>query len=722
MQVVISMGTSGRRGEISIDLQSPHGYMSHLLPRRGRDFHTEGFDNWPFMSVHHWGENPIGTWTLTHSSGHVNSATLVLHGTSQKPAAISRIPRSCDPNCVGRCSAEGSEYCDQCASLQMKTSLACVDKCPEGTRQNLHMCLDCPANCANCSDDDTCLECRRGYIASSEGTCIQSCPPQTFHSNITGSCELCNSTCEECSGPSDSDCTSCSSIHYSLQNGMCILNTTCPRGYYFDKLDMSCEMCDVSCAECNGKGAGDCTACFPKHILNHTICVPERSCPPGQYVDDDSCSPCIEHCQQCNNPLTCQQCNDKFFLMTEKLRGGETSRCLQTCPDKWFASISDKLCVECHETCLTCNGSGSQHCLTCYSNDSHPNDNNECEIPCDAGLYYNPNSASCELCTEKCASCLSEVDCVLCKPGFFLLPNTAVCSEKCTPGYYGDDVTTKCLKCDDSCETCDGGESNNCLSCSEHMVLSDGVCLSDCPDKTFRDRINLVCGKCHASCLTCLGPRPTECLTCNSSLVLDNHKCVKDCPDASVNNNGQCEACPANCDECASSKSCTKCTSGYYLYDPEPEKCVQHCRGGYYGEEGVCKTCKLPCSECSSADRCLSCSRNHRMLNGTCKACCENGQVGPDCCDCTSGGSLCTLSSEVSSNRIEDQQPSSNRITILSILIIATVVALVLLIASVLFYIYRHQGKEPSYMLMPRSGDGLPSIGSDTEDELFSKS
>ena len=722
------MGVTSQRGDITIDLKSPTGYTSHLLPRRGRDYHNDGFKEWPFMSVHHWGENPIGTWTLTHDSGHLNRAHLVLHGTSQKPAAISRIPRSCDPSCLGGCAAEGSEYCDECASLQMKTSLACVDECPEGTRQNLHMCLDCPANCANCSDDTTCLQCRHGYIASNEGMCIQSCPAQTYLNKETGTCDLCNSTCEECDGPSDSNCTSCGSIHYSLQDGKCILNTTCPGGQYFDMLDMACEMCDVTCAECNGKGAGDCTACFPDHVLNHTICVPERSCPPGQYVDDESCSSCIDHCQQCDNPLTCKQCDDNYFLMTEKLRGGETSQCLQTCPEKWFASISDGLCVECHETCLTCNGPGSQNCLTCYPNGSQPNNNSECEVPCDLGLYYNPVSASCESCIEECASCLSRVECVSCKPGSYLLPNTAVCSNKCTPGYYGDNTTTKCLKCDESCKTCNGGESNNCLSCAEHMVLNDGVCLSDCPDKTFRDRINLVCGKCHASCLTCVGSKPTECLTCNSPLVLDNHRCVKTCPHASVNYNGQCEACPANCDQCSSSKSCTKCGNGYYLYQPEPEECKHQCPGGYYGEEGVCKMCKSPCKECSSVDKCISCVKNYRVRNGTCKPCCKNANNGPNCCDCTTDSIQCTLSSEILSSEmpkhIEDQPPpSSNRTTVTAILIVVTAVVFVLLIASVLYFVYRRQGKETSYqMLMPRSGDGLPSIGSETEDELFSKS
>ena len=720
VQAIVSLNANGRRGDITIDLKSPTGYTSHLLPRRSRDYHTDGFKEWPFMSVHHWGESPIGTWTLTYTSGHLNKVKLVLYGTSQKPAAVSRIPRSCDPSCLGGCAAEGSEYCDECASLQMQSTLACVDECPEGTRQNLHMCIDCPENCANCSDT-TCLKCRHGYIATSEGACIHSCPAQTFHNKSSGACDLCNPSCEKCNGPTASDCTSCGSIHYSLKDGQCILNDTCPGGHYFDKLDMTCEACDVTCAECNGKGPSDCTACFPDYKLNKTVCSPEISCPPGQYVDDKSCTPCLEHCQLCDNPLTCKQCNENFYLMTDKLRDGEVSSCLDACPDKWFASVSDRLCVECHETCLTCNGLGAQNCLTCYPNGTQANKNGECEVLCDTGLYYSPKSASCEPCTEKCASCLSDSECVLCKPGFYLLPNTAVCSSKCTPGYYGDNTTTKCQKCDENCETCNGAESNNCLSCAEHMLLLDGVCLPNCPDKTFRDHINMECGKCDASCSTCVGPNPHECLSCDSPLVLDTHRCVKECPSSSVNVNGQCEACPADCDQCSSPKHCTKCSSGHYLYKPEPEKCPKQCPQGYYGNGGVCKLCKSPCSECSSVDKCLSCIRNYRIQDGTCQPCCNTPDDGLECCDCTTDGTQCVSASDQTQS---DSQPqSSHRTAVIGILIVLVAVVFVLLIGSILYYFNHHRGKETSYqMLMPRSGDGLPSIGSDTEDELFSKS
>jgi subtilisin-like proprotein convertase family protein len=35
-----------------------------LLSERTGDHSKDGFKNWAFMSVHQWGENPVGTWKI----------------------------------------------------------------------------------------------------------------------------------------------------------------------------------------------------------------------------------------------------------------------------------------------------------------------------------------------------------------------------------------------------------------------------------------------------------------------------------------------------------------------------------------------------------------------------------------------------------------------------------------------------------------------------------
>jgi len=43
-----------RRGDISVDLISPKGIVSHIATSRRDDSSPSGYDNWTFMSVKHW--------------------------------------------------------------------------------------------------------------------------------------------------------------------------------------------------------------------------------------------------------------------------------------------------------------------------------------------------------------------------------------------------------------------------------------------------------------------------------------------------------------------------------------------------------------------------------------------------------------------------------------------------------------------------------------------
>lgn len=53
-----------RRGETIVELISPMGIVSNLAVVRSRDDSTEGFKNWTFTSVAHWGEEGIGDWKI----------------------------------------------------------------------------------------------------------------------------------------------------------------------------------------------------------------------------------------------------------------------------------------------------------------------------------------------------------------------------------------------------------------------------------------------------------------------------------------------------------------------------------------------------------------------------------------------------------------------------------------------------------------------------------
>ena len=63
VQLVISLNYT-KRGDSSLYLTSPRGTRSQLLPARPLDTTSDGLVKWTFMSLHFWGEHPLGTWTI----------------------------------------------------------------------------------------------------------------------------------------------------------------------------------------------------------------------------------------------------------------------------------------------------------------------------------------------------------------------------------------------------------------------------------------------------------------------------------------------------------------------------------------------------------------------------------------------------------------------------------------------------------------------------------
>ena len=134
------------RGDIQLELSSPQGTTSILLPYRPRDSWPGDYTEWPFMSVHFWGEDPTGDWTLTvRNSGsngtlEVSNIQFTFYGTTAVPQVISRIPDQCDDACLRGCAAAGPEYCDSCRHYRNATTLECLNNCPEGFEEMSRYC------------------------------------------------------------------------------------------------------------------------------------------------------------------------------------------------------------------------------------------------------------------------------------------------------------------------------------------------------------------------------------------------------------------------------------------------------------------------------------------------------------------------------------------------------------------------------------------------------
>lgn len=85
------------RGNLRILLTSPMGTTSTLLFERPRDVVSSNFDDWPFLSVHYWGERAEGRWTLqiiNAGNRHVNQPgilkkwQLIFYGTFVNPIRV----------------------------------------------------------------------------------------------------------------------------------------------------------------------------------------------------------------------------------------------------------------------------------------------------------------------------------------------------------------------------------------------------------------------------------------------------------------------------------------------------------------------------------------------------------------------------------------------------------------------------------------------------------
>jgi proprotein convertase subtilisin/kexin type 5 len=90
------------RGNVMVVLTSPSGTRSTLLLPRPRDSFASTFEDWPFLTVHYWGESPQGQWTLEvvnmgeerptrRGQGLLRKWQLIFYGTEENPV---RLPRS----------------------------------------------------------------------------------------------------------------------------------------------------------------------------------------------------------------------------------------------------------------------------------------------------------------------------------------------------------------------------------------------------------------------------------------------------------------------------------------------------------------------------------------------------------------------------------------------------------------------------------------------------
>ncbi|RZF46325.1 hypothetical protein LSTR_LSTR010180 [Laodelphax striatellus] len=222
VQAKISLN-SQRRGDLQIHLTSPAGTKSTLLARRPHDVSRVGFQQWPFMSVHTWGESPLGLWYLEiHNEGRflgqLQDWNMMFYGTESAPMSAELEPRPSTIKMAAKIPPTTKNPTETPTSKPPPP-----DNPPPGevnevsnSVRDKSISKDHGFEAINTSSTADGMKCRRSTnicidcgpsVFVSDGTCSVTCPDGTYPGATH--CVPCYYMCKTCSGPNDYECTSC---------------------------------------------------------------------------------------------------------------------------------------------------------------------------------------------------------------------------------------------------------------------------------------------------------------------------------------------------------------------------------------------------------------------------------------------------------------------------------------------------------------------------------
>ncbi|EAS03999.2 EGF-like domain protein (macronuclear) [Tetrahymena thermophila SB210] len=514
----------------------------------------------------------------------------------------------CDSKCL-ECTTT-STNCKSCDPKSLRVIGSNTCNCPpqfpldDGTQ-----CLPCPYYCptgcqVQLSDPtkkfiNVCTVCDNTFNRTLTPDYLCKCNDGYYDQIGTGACQQCHYSCASCTGPGVSQCLTCPVDRD--QNTVVDPNTficTCKQQYYDDPISKSCKQCNLSCKLCSNLNT--CLSCSdPLMILKNGVCT----CPNGYYLNPqpghlNSCLPCHHSCGTClnnnqvDNCLTCAHYTRIFQFNPAK--SDQTGTC--NCVANLFESTINPIeCVQCHYTCLTCQGGSNTQCMTC-----DPDMNRE--------LSTAPN------------------------------PGPGQCN--CKPNYQASSGTALCTNCDISCQTCSGPNYNQCLTCDSTRNLQTSGAQQTCPCKNaFYEAYKPKCQACHYSCATCDGPNNYNCLTCPAAGSFRLNGQIPLCPCQNYyyddGKNQNCVPCNYKCAQClqGSPNVCTSCLlSDNRVYNPLSQNC--DCINGYYDDGATqCIQCDPQCVTCQdTTGSCLTCdsSKNRTLDSSSHKCICQNGYFSLD--------------------------------------------------------------------------------------------
>jgi proprotein convertase subtilisin/kexin type 5 len=481
-----------------------------------------------------------------------------------------------------------------------------------------------------------------------------SCQCDENEYNDNGNCQPCADTCATCSGAQAMDCRSCFPGNFlQTETGTCAPCGTCDGAteYQSDACgpqnNVTCSLCDASCATCTGATNGDCIHCATGYDLDAAsgLCLPE--CPVGERLEGNTCVGCGDPlCASCTSD-GCTACMTAAFL--------HNGSCLSSCGSGFFEDPSGR-CLPCADGCSDCDGPRSTECNACARGKLRlldASNNFVCLEACPQGMYGDVAAGVCRACSGGCskgtfqsAPCRATADrdcsgcdpactecsvdgtvCTACSPLEYLANGTCVrCTTDCADGTFQSGkctaaTTPVCLPCAAGCARCSGVGAGDCQSCRAgffRLSLEGGnsLCTAACPAGHFADARLGVCKECKTQC---------------ASTEFQASSCTDD-SDLS------CLACDPSCATCRDATSCSTCPSNHFI---APTKLCQPCRStcprGSFAvtqrcsltEDLVCAACSSSCATCRNASACETCVVGFQTAsNGLCISAAEASKGG----------------------------------------------------------------------------------------------
>ncbi|XP_031779685.1 furin-like protease 2 isoform X2 [Nasonia vitripennis] len=696
------------RGNLRLLLTSPMGTTSTLLFERPRDVLNSNFDDWPFLSVHFWGEKAEGRWTLqviNTGSRHVNSPgilkkwQLVFYGTASNPirirtkqynpvqapseAQLSSIHypahyeraqaqpvRASDydyPNADFFSTSGFQAYQDPYAGAasNVDPSMTTLDgssgplmtnRLPGDTAAvQLDGSLD-PSRRVQLRDCDPQCDVQGCYgkgptqcVACKnyrlDNTCVSRCPPRSFP-NQGGVCWPCHESCETCAGAGQDSCLSCAPAHLRVTD-LAVCLQQCPEGYYENAENSTCVPCEANCASCSDR-PDHCTSCEHHLVLHENKCY--AACPLYTYETQDyNCVPCHPSCETCNGTGAnqCIGCRSGLY----SFRG----ECRRSCPSGFSADKKRRECVPCPPGCANCTASSCTSCEAGWSLNKKGLCAPESRSRCDSFEFY--EDGHCKRCHSTCESCAGPTEefCITCQSPLLLQGKR--CVAQCDTGYYSELRSSRpvCVPCLHTCTSC--VSRLNCTSCQDGLQLQSGECRSSCAHGYYSDRGQ--CAKCYLSCKTCSGPRRDQCVSCPKGWQLAAGECHPECPEGYFKTTYGCQKCHHYCHTCKGEgpQECTSCPPHSML---ETGMCMA-CLGTQYYDHPtrLCRNCHLDCHRCTGPGKfsCSGCAPPLHLdkLNNQCVPCCKGEEKldeTEECCVCDPETGGCRNSSPAGKRRV----------------------------------------------------------------------